>query len=235
MAEETIRRRSRGIRLVFLVALSLAAWVCRPMIQRQRVKADHVSAISSLRCMGFGLLEFESAFGKLPDAQSARKLNESGKLRWSLDGGSANDYLRQLVAAEIVSTEVVFHARTSYTCKPDNRWTEENAPIAAGECGFGYVMNRMHGFKSSDAPEAVIACGPLDWDGREVSRTRFDPVVYGGCAAVLFADNSVMAPAIEPATQEVRFPDGRRLWDAEPGSRWGEGASPVVVPPLPKP
>lgn len=235
MADETIRRRSRGILWLTFVVVSLTALVCWPMIRKQRAKVEQVSAISCLRSMGIGLFEFEAAYGKLPDAESARRLNESGKTRWELAGGSSNAYLRQLVVAEIVPSEVVFSAKTPYTRRPDNRWSESDPAVAAGECGFGYVMNGGQGFRSRDVPGAIVACAPLQWDGRVVSRTRFDSSVYGGATALLRADNSLMAARIDASSGEAVFPDGRRLWNTGAGSVWGQGCTPVVMPPLPAP
>jgi hypothetical protein len=95
-------------------------------------------------------------------------------------------------------------------------------------------MNDNSAFNTKDNPARPLACAPLAFDGKTVSDRIFDDSLYGGKAVVLRIDNSVTLLPILKSTRMPTLGGGRFLLDTGPDTVWGESATPVIVPPLPK-
>ena len=219
--------------IFMLVTLGLAALLTWPMIARERTKAWQTSAISSLRGIGFAMFEFETAYGSFPDSVTAPLVTARSKSHLDLSGNAANDYFRQLLAANVITYETVFHAVTAFSKKPDNRFDSTETALAPGEVGFGDLMNGKSALASKGNPARPLACAPLAYDGKTVSDRRFDPSMYDGKAVILRIDNSVTSLFIDPGTGSLRLKQGRDLLETGPESVWGDDVTPVIVPPLP--
>ena len=87
--------------LVVIVIIAALAGLTAPMVIRQRKKADQTEAVSNARQIGLALFEFETAYGSFPDSTTAPTVTENTGTTLTFGGSTANDYFRQLIAAEI--------------------------------------------------------------------------------------------------------------------------------------
>lgn len=206
------------------LALGLVAlifYLTQPVVIRAHKKADQTEAVKNARLIGFALFEFETEYGRFPDAKTAAMLREKGKTTWHLDGNSSNDLFRQLVASGHVKDERIFFAKAAFTQKPDGKMNPPEKALAAGEVGFGYVVNGNTGFDTEGNPARPIAVTPLVSDGKSVSSRTFDFKVYDYKAVVLRIDNSAASLPIHPQIGEAMLGGGKRLLDTGPDTILG--------------
>jgi len=184
---------------------------------RQRKKADQTEATSNARSFGLALTEFESEYGRFPDASTAALVaNETNTP--AITGSSSNARFRQMIQAGLIGTENSFYAKAAGTMKPDGDVSGDNA-VAPGECGFGYVEN----IRADDGIPRPLAMAPF-----VKGRAEFDPKPFDGKAVILWSDNSVRSETINRITGEVII-DGQNLLDpAHP--IWG-GVPPSLLLP----
>ena len=200
----------------------------------KRLRAKY-EAINNARQIGFALFEFEREYGRFPDAKTAAMLREKGKTGWKLEGNTSNDWFRQLIASGHVKDERIFYSKTAYTEKPDGKVSPIERALAAGEVGFGYLMNGDSAFSTEGNPARPIAVAPLAFDGKTVSSRTFDVGIFDHKAVVLRVDNSVQSVPILKKTKEAMLGGGKTLLETGPDAIWGDKVRPVIVPPLPKP
>jgi len=119
-----------GCTCMAIALLVLVAW---PVIFKQRKAADRVTAISHLKALHLALLDFDSDYGRFPDASTIPMVKSTTSTTLPLGTTTSNDYFRQLVATT-AKAEVIFWAKTATTPrKPDNNIAGTHA-LEKGEC-----------------------------------------------------------------------------------------------------
>ena len=210
--------------LVVIVIIASLAGLTAPMVIRQRKKADQTEAVSNAKQIGLAMFEFDTEYGSFPDSTTATKVpNDDG---YTLGTANSNDYFRQLLAANISSSEVMFYAKTGQTTKPDGVITPVAQALAKGEVGFGYVLNGNVGMNTSGNPARVVAAAPM------LTATTFDPDPYDKKAVILRIDNSATSLAINKSNEAV-LGGSVKLLDAGATTIWGT-VTPTISIPLPK-
>lgn len=200
-----------------IVMIAMLAGLTAPMVIRQRKKADQTEAISNARSFGLALTEFESEYGRFPDASTAALVANDTNTP-EITGTSSNARFRQLFRANITQSEHSFYAKAAGTRKPDGNISGDQA-VAPGECGFGYVEN----VRTDDNIPRPLAMAPF-----VKGSTSFDHMPFDGKAVILWSDNSVRSETINRITGEVII-DGQNLLD-DNHPVWG-GAPPSLLLP----
>jgi prepilin-type N-terminal cleavage/methylation domain-containing protein len=216
--------------LVVIVIIAALAGLAAPQIMKQRKKADSAEAVSNAKQIGLALFEFETGYGSFPDRSTAQTVQDNTGTSLSLAGSSANDYFRQLIAAEIASSEEIFYAKAAYSKKPDNVMTSSKA-LDAGEVGFGYIMNQQSALSSSGNPSRPVVAAPLAFPFQSA---RFDSDFYDSRAVVLRIDNSVQQPPIMKTTKLAMLGGGKNLLQTGDDTIWGTDMQPTMVHPQAK-
>ena len=76
----------------------------------QQERADLTEAVSNARQIGLALYEFEQAYGRFPDESTIPRVKEIDPANTiPLGKSSSNDFFRQLIAAEIAQSEMMFY------------------------------------------------------------------------------------------------------------------------------
>lgn len=177
-------------------------------------------AISNLRQVGLALLEFDEAYGGLPDNSMIQKpeVGDSGASA-SPGGFFSNDYFRLLITAGIVPNESMFYVRSPRTHRPDEI-TEGKKALEKGECSFAYI----HGLSlSTDMPNTPMAIFPLV-RGKHVFDFEFCKQSCAGKAVILFLDNSVKTFPVDESGHV--WINGKDLFD--PSQPFWSGKVPEV-------
>jgi type II secretory pathway pseudopilin PulG len=219
-----------GIFFFLIILVAAIAGMVAPMVIQQRKKAEMSMTISNARAAGLALMEFEMEYGRFPDAETAAAVAENTRSNLAIPGTSANDHLRQLIAAGIAPNEPVFYAKTDFTHEPDNAMDTPDTALAPGECGFGYVMNGETGLTTSIHPSAPVLCAPLVWDFDSVSGTNFDPYLYDRRVVLLHIDMSVRPHRLNSTTGQVML-EGHPWLATGEGTVWGTEIKPRVAVP----
>lgn len=221
--------------LIALVIVGLLLfWFSYPFVIRSHRNPELVNAQNNMRQLGMALIQFDNEYGSFPDAATARKMSRNANVPWKLEGNFSNDYFRQLVASGKLSDELVYYTKTAFTREPDRRIEPPEKALAAGEVGFGYLMNGRTAFNTKGNPSRPIACAPLEFEDGSVSYQSFDQTIYDGFAMLLRIDCSVQRIKIEPTTGQAMLGSNKTLLESGPDTVWGEGVTPLIVPPLPK-
>ena len=92
-----------------LLVLSAPLWL------RARKKGPQTEATSNLKQLHRALLDFDSDYGRFPDAASIADVQSKTHSTLSLGTSTSNDYFRQLIAAGYTTSESTFWAKTSAT------------------------------------------------------------------------------------------------------------------------
>ena len=218
-SETTIRpeQRTNWIIIVgLLCVLCVIAIASSPLLIRSRHHGcDQTEAVSNARQIGLALMEFEAEYGSFPDDSTRQKVQERNPGNTIPMGtASSNDYFRQLIAAEISSTEVMFYAKTPGIHKPDNVMTGSRA-LEKGECGFAYV----YGLTTAGNPGRPLVMYPM-----VRGKLLFDPKIYDGKMVMLRMDNSVTTLPVDKSGH-VKM-NGMDLFD--PSLEFWGGKAPVV-------
>jgi hypothetical protein len=169
--------------IVGLILLGLSA----PLVLRSRKKTDQTEAVNNARQIGMALYEFEAEYGKFPDATTIAEVRKKTGSLLPLQMKTSNDFFRQLIAAGIVQSEVIFYAKIS-GCKKPSMWSVPSEDLAKSECGFSYLA----GQSSSGNPSRPLVVTPLI-----PGTDRFDPKRFNGKAIILRMDNSVTSLPIQ--------------------------------------
>ena len=200
---------------VAVVVIILFLGIVAPVFIRKRPICDMTSEVNNARQIGLALFEFESEYGKFPDATTIAAVRGKTGSILPLETKSSNDFFRQLMASGIAMSESMFYAKGQGTHKPDGLMDGSHA-IAKGECGYSYLL----GLSSDGNPSRPIVVTPLI-----PGTDRFDPKPFKGKAVLLRLDNSVTSLPIDK--QGNVFVDGKNLFDPS-NLIWG-GKPPVIV------
>ncbi|MFD0895551.1 prepilin-type N-terminal cleavage/methylation domain-containing protein [Luteolibacter ambystomatis] len=231
---KTSIKRRKGFTLVELlvvIAIIVAlAGIATPMLLKQQKKAASTQALSNARQIGLALFDFDSDYSNFPDRTTADSVKEATGSSLTLQGGTSNDYFRQLIAAGITTSEEIFFAKLPYTKKPDNVITGDKA-LADGEVGFGYLMNDQSGFSTTGNSARPIIATPLL---NASSDGTFDSDPFDQKAIVLRLDNSAVSYQINQNTKTVVLPGGKGLLSTGEDTVWGTDVNPRIVAPSKK-
>lgn len=183
--------------LVVIVIIASLAGLTAPMVIRQRKKADQTEAVSNARQIGFAMLEFESDYGSYPDASTLTELTETFPTPQvtGTAGPSSNGYFKQLMHAGITESEQMFYAKAKGTRKPDGDISSNTEALAAGEVGFGYILDVSDGLSTAGNPARPFVATPLV----PGSTTLFDGDPFDKKAVILRVDNSATSVNISVA------------------------------------
>jgi type II secretory pathway pseudopilin PulG len=217
--------------LVVIVIIAALAGLTAPMVIRQRKKADQTEAVSNARQIGIAMFEFETAYGTFPDRSTAETVKENTGTELDLDGTTANDYFRQIIAAEISQAETMFYAKTVFSKKPDNIFNNSKNALAKGEVGFGYIMNGENAFSTAGNPSRPLVVAPLAYP---FEPGKFDAELYDSKAVILALDNSVKSVQIMKQSKRAQLGGGKTLLATGEDTVWGDSVEPVIVNPDPK-
>ena len=178
-------RRSRRIArwifvtggLLVVVFLTLAGIY----LQSAGSKANLVNTSGNLRSLHWCLMNFDSDFGRFPDASTAGDVKFATSTASPLGSTTSNELLRQLVATDVRS-EHLFYAPSSVCPRmPDNRVGAD--ALAKGECAFAYVA----GLSSAVRADTPILMAPV-LPASKCFERRWD---MGRSAVILLLDGSV--------------------------------------------
>ncbi len=219
--------------LVVIVIIAALAGLTAPMVIRQRKKADQTEAVNNARQIGFALFEFETSYGSFPDSTTVEDVTGNTGSTLTLGTSSANDFFRQLLAAEVTQSESMFYAKTGYSKKPDNIFNTATNALEKGEVGFGYIMNTNTAFSTAGNPARPIVVAPMKFENA-ISETEFDSDYYDSKAVVLRIDNSVQSLQIRKTDSLAVIGGGKTLLQTGDDTVWGTGVTPKIVVPLPK-
>lgn len=217
--------------LVVIVIIAALAGLTAPMVIRQRKKADQTEAVSNARQVGMALFEFETAYGSFPDSTTAPTVTENTGTTLTFSGSAANDYFRQLIAAEICQSETMFYCKTGFSKKPDNVFNTSQNALAQGEVGFGYIMNTNTAFSTAGNPARPIVVAPLAYP---FQTGQFDVDMYDSKAVVLRIDNSVQSIPVLKTSKLAQLGGGKNLLQTGEETVWGTGVVPTIVNPQAK-
>ena len=209
-----------------LVVMGLIA-VFTPYVKRQRYRMDMNQAMNNMRPIGLVMQDFAQDYGHFPDDVTA---TESSDLR-EFRGEYSNRYLGQLIAAGYTSSEEIFFARDARggNQRADNVISPPSRILEKGECGFSYVMkqdgDRKLSLSPGDKGELPLLLAPL------VDRWgTFEKNSYAGYGVYLRVDGAARAESLDPSDQKIRFEGGSALFDAGPGTMWGDMKPIVLLP-----
>lgn len=207
--------------LVVIVIIAALAGLTAPMVIRQRKKADQTEAVNNARQIGMALFEFENEYGSFPDDTTATAVKDATDTAL-VSGNKSNDRFRQLMRAGIAQSEPMFYAKTGFTKKPDGIMTTDIQALAAGEVGFGILMDTTKGLSAAGNPSRPIIAAPFKvaMDG------TFDSDFYDSKAVILRLDNSVTSLPIVSTTGNVKI-NGKTMTETGPDTVWG---TTTVVP-----
>jgi hypothetical protein len=192
-----------GVWIVGILAVAVFGLFNQPRSRGRRGGHFQPEAVTNARQIGMALFEFETEYGKFPDASTIEKVREKTGTDMSLGTKSSNDFFRQLLATEIEQRESVFYARISDTQRADGVFTGTKA-LEKGECGFTYLL----GASSQSNPKRPLVITPMI-----PGTDRFDPKRFDGKAVVLRMDNSVTSLTIDKDGHCLL--DGRNLMDPQ--------------------
>lgn len=217
--------------LVVIVIIAALAGLTAPMVISQRKKADQTEAVSNARQIGLAMFEFETSYGSYPDLSTATAVTENTGTVLTFAGGASNDYFRQLIAAEISQSETMFYAKTAFSRKPDNVFNTPQNALAAGEVGFGYIMNANVGFSAAGNPARPFVVAPLAFP---FETGQFDLDLYDAKAVVLRIDNSVQSIPVMRTSRLAQLGGGKNLLQTGVDTVWGDNVTPTIVNPQPR-
>lgn len=227
--------------LVVIVIIAALAGLTAPMILKQARKADFAEATSNARQIGMALFAFQAEYSSYPDSTTAGEVDNTGN--YAIAGTEANNYFAQLFAAGMTESEAMFYAKVAGSKKPDGNVTGA-AALAAGECGFGYVLNGTTGLTTSGNPSRIVAMCPLTLtsagassaDRQDAATGDFDSEAFDKKAILLRIDNSVTpAPIKSGAAMSSTKADAVDLFAPGDTSIWGATVTtPTIVRPIPK-
>jgi prepilin-type N-terminal cleavage/methylation domain-containing protein len=223
---QTTRRGFTLVELLVVITIiaALAALVS-PQVLRGLKKADLNTAISNSRQIGQAMFEFQTEYGRFPDASTAARIAEDfpdSDITPSQD--SSNGYFRQLFVAGIVDSEDIFYAKTAITKKPDGAYNGADC-LEKGEVAFGYILDGEDGLTTGGSASRVIAVAPRKDE-------KFDVAPFDKKATALRIDQSVQVLNVNK-DGEALLGGGKKLEDTGVDTIWGADVTPTVSEPEP--
>jgi hypothetical protein len=200
---------------IVLVLLAAFGFLSRPMRPHGGKNPTQTEAVTNARQIGLALFEFQREYGSMPDTGTIEKVRQKTGTDLKLGTKSSNDFFRQLLAANITGSELIFYAKVSGTSKPDSVFIGAKA-LEKGECGFTYLTGVFDG---CDPGRPVIVAPMIP------GTDRFDPKPFAGKAVVLRADNSVTSLTIDNHGHAIF--EGENLMD--PAHPVWQGKPPVIA------
>ncbi len=197
--------------------LALVVYLTRPIVIRSHRNSAQTSAVSSLRFIGMGLLEFESEYRRFPDKTTAAQIKRKTGTKLTLSDRTSNDVFVQLITAGLAE-ERRFDTYSKSANTPDGVCNSDATALAHGETGFAYVS----GLSPNDNPSLPLVFGPVI-----PGTSRLDPTAFDGMAVVLKLDNSVTSLPISPDGKIIS--NGHDLLDPK-NPLWGGKAPDVKWP-----
>lgn len=185
------------------------------MVPRRRGPHFQSEAVNNARQIGLALFEFETEYGRFPDATTVAAVQKETGTLLPLGTKTSNDYFRQLIGSWIAQSERMFYAKIPGSRKPDNLMDSAHA-LGKGEVGFSYLS----GLLLEGNPSRPIVVTPLI-----PGTDRFDPKPFDGRAILLKVDNS--ATSIPIQKDEQVLVNGRNILD--PGHPLWDGHPPVIA------
>jgi len=230
----TIKRR-QGFTLVELlvviIIIAALAAIAGPQLMKNLKKGDLITATANAKSIGLALFEFDNQYSGYPDSTTAKTVKDNTSSQFTLEGNTSNDMFRQLFAAGVCESEEIFYAKISYTKKPDNVKNTSGTCLAAGENGFGYLMNGQTGFSGAGNPARPVAITPL-YNATTDGSCDLDP--FDKKAVILRADQSVVSYNVRPTDKQVVIPGGKTLLQTGEDSVWGTDVNPTILAPQKK-
>ncbi len=166
-----------------VIVVILILWLLPRYQLRAHGKSDWIEVLSNARQLDIALSEFETEFGRFPDASTSEAVRQKSGATHPLSSRTSNDLFAQLFASGIVTTESMFYARAKTARRPpDGIFDSEATLLQHGECGFAYIS----GLSSKSDPNTPLIFGPVI-----PGTTSLDLITCHGKAVVLKADHSV--------------------------------------------
>lgn len=216
--------------LVVISIIATLAGVGVPVIIGKLKEGARAEALQNAHQVGLAMFTFDQDFGSFPcDVTAIEVKNQNPDTVQSFGNSYSNDYFRQLIAAEVLTSEESFYAKAPYTRKPDNIKSRGKC-LEGGECGFGYIMatptEPLSSAGDSRQPLIVAVLNDAQTNG------TFDPNVYAKRAVVLRLDQSARSENIRTSDKKVTVGGGKTLLQG--GDRdtvWGTDIHPVLKAP----
>ena len=204
---EAIRSRKVMTGIYWIGGLSFAVIafliLSAPLFLRAKTNVPQTEATNNIRQIHLALLDFDSDYGRFPDATTIATVQSHTHTTLALGTTTSNDYFRQLIAAGTAKNETIFWAKTPATPRKPNNILGADA-LKKGECSFAYVA----GLNASNDSSTPVAMTPM------IAGTyQFDPAAFGNKAVVLRIDGSAKPEIINSTTREVVIPGGTTLFD----------------------
>ncbi|MEO5715412.1 MAG: hypothetical protein ABIT37_18180 [Luteolibacter sp.] len=193
-----------------LSVVGVIVWAIQPVVIRSHRNSELTEAINNARQIGFALFEFDTEYGRFPDATTTSPVRRKAGTLLPLGVKTSNDFFRQLIASGLVVSERMFFAKIAGAREADN-WIEGAHALEKGECGFAYLA----GLSIQGNPGRPVVVTPLIPGTDRFDRTKFD-----GRAVILKIDNSVTSVPIDRDGHVMMF--GKNLLDPT-NPIWGEG------------
>jgi prepilin-type N-terminal cleavage/methylation domain-containing protein len=231
---KTYSKMRRGFTLVeLLVVISIIATLAGvgvPVIISKQKDGARAEAIANIKQIGLAMFTFDQDYGSYPsDATGIEVKNNNPESGLTFGSASSNDFFRQLIAAGIIDTEKSFYAKAPYTKKPDNVMSQSKC-LAAGECGFAYIMASNTEPLSSSGNSGRPLVAAAVYNG--LTNGTFDPDVYAKKAVIFRIDNSAIAEAVRPSDKKVIVGGGKTLLQGgDKDTVWGTDINPVIKAP----
>ncbi len=175
------------IAAVGFVGLSVLAGIAVPVILKQQKYAALASCVSNAKQIDLMLTYFEADYNSFPNDQTAAAVREKTNTDLPLGNTTSNDYFRQLIAAQVIDSELTFYAHVPGIHKPDNV-TAGSHCLEAGECAFTYVF----GLTSGDDGSTPLVLTPMI-----PGTTTFDPQPFSRKAVVVHVDHTTTVEPID--------------------------------------
>lgn len=216
--------------LVVIVIIATLVALAGPKIMAMAKKGDQVTAMNNGRNMMLAMKDFANDYDTFPDKDTAKEVTARSGSPLNLNGDTANDYFRQLIAAKVIKSEDPFFAKTAQSKKkPDNNMEGGDA-LKPGEVGFGYIMNGTTAIGDDD-PNRIIAVTPLL---NNSAKGEFDASQFDNKAVFVYCDGSVKLQSIREDNKKVVISGNKTLLDSGEKTVWGTEIKPVIKPPKKK-
>jgi hypothetical protein len=197
---------SIGIPVLFLLSA--------PVFLKARKASERTEALNNIRQIGMCLFEFESDYGRFPDASTIAEVQRRTSTPLTLTDTSSNQLFRQLLATGLKS-EKPFYAGIRGGRRPDDVFHSDSTALQKGECGFSYIAGLHTGWE----PETPLVLTPM----KRGTKTFDTPRKWGERAVVLRLDNSASFFHVD-AKGRALATVGRDLFD--PSQPFWKGKAP---------